>query len=306
MAQHFLAISDYSRDWIEHVLDVAADLKCRVKTNQEYQPLRGKNLGMIFAKPSMRTRVSFEVGMNQLGGSALYISAGEIQIGVRESVADVARVISRYVDIVMARLFDHGDLAELATHCEVPVINGLTDLLHPCQVMADLFTIFEHRGRREDFRIAFIGDGNNVANSWLNMASKFPMHFIMCAPEGYDPDDRILAQAKKAGVSQIEIVRDPFAAARNADVLYTDVWISMGDESEASERIKAFRGFQINKKILSVAKPDCIVLHCLPAHKGEEITEDVFESPQSVVFDEAENRLHVQKAIILTLMNSAL
>ena len=304
MVQHFLSIGDYSRDWIERIFDVTVELKNKNRKKVSYRPLEGKNLGMIFAKPSMRTRVSFEVGMHQLGGNALYISAAEIQIGVRESFADVARVISRYVDIVMARLFAHEHIMELSQYCTIPVINGLTDLLHPCQVMADLFTVFEHKGKREDLTIVFIGDGNNVANSWLNMAGKYPMRFVMCSPEGYDPDERILAEARKAGVSEINIIRDPHEAARNADVLYTDVWVSMGDEAEASERMKAFRGYQVNRKILSLAKKDCLVLHCLPAHKGEEITEEVFESPNSVVFDEAENRMHVQKAIILTLLNA--
>lgn len=302
MAQHFLSINDYSWEWIEQIFNLSSDLKSRTKRGEIYTPLTGKTLGMIFAKPSARTRISFEVGMYQLGGKALYLAANDIQLGHREPISDVARVLSRYVDGIMARLFAHSDIEELARFSMVPVINGLTDLLHPCQVMADLFTIFEHLGKREGLKITFIGDGNNVVNSWLNMSMKFPMKFTLAAPEGYEPDKNILQSARQSGVSDIQVMRDPIAAAKDADVLYTDVWTSMGNEGEEEKRLKDFQGYQINEKLLKQAKPDCLVMHCLPAHRGEEITDEVIEGPNSIVFDEAENRMHVQKAILVTLL----
>ena len=302
MARHFLSIRDYSWQWIEHIFELSTELKNKLKNGKLEQPLRGKTLGMIFAKPSVRTRISFEVGMQQLGGMALYLAADDIQIGSREPISDITRVLSRYVDGIMARLFAHKDIEELARYSSVPVINGLTDLLHPCQVMADLFTIFEYFGKRRDMKIAFIGDGNNVLNSWLHMASLFPMNLTMSVPEGYEPDKDILQYSREAGLSEITIQRDPMAAAENADVLYTDVWTSMGDYNETDKRQKDFKDYQINAKVLSQAKQKCLVMHCLPAHRGEEITDEVIEGPNSVVFDEAENRLHVQNAILVNLM----
>jgi len=298
----FLAISDLSREEIFEIFDLTKDLKERQKRGEVYQPLKGKTLSMIFQKPSARTRVSFEVGMYQLGGHAIYLAPDDIQMGKRESVADIARVLSRYNDAIMARLFGHEDLLQLAEYATVPVINGLTDLLHPCQIMADLFTILEHKGRVEGLKVAYVGDGNNVANSWLNMASRIPLTLSMAIPEGYDPDKEILSMAKKAGVSEIDIFREPKEAVRMADVIYTDVWTSMGKEAEAEKRRLAFKKFQVDEALVKCAKEDCLVMHCLPAHRGEEITDSVIDGPHSIVFEEAENRLHVQKAILVKLM----
>ncbi len=300
--RHFLSIPDFSKEEILETFESAAELKAQVKSGTAHRHLEGKALAMIFQKPSARTRVSFEVGMFQLGGHALYLGPNDIQIGKRESVADVARTLSRYVDVIMARLFGHEDIVELAEYAGVPVINGLTDLLHPCQVMADLFTIGEKLGRYENFKLTFIGDGNNMANSWLNMATRFSFQLHFAIPEGYDPDPEILQRARESGVGEIEIHRDPLQAAKQADVLYTDVWASMGQEAEAETRKRIFKNYQVNKAVLERARPNALVMHCLPAHRGEEITEEVLEGPQSIVFDEAENRLHVQKAIMLKLM----
>lgn len=298
----FLSISEMSREEIFDIFDLAKDLKERQKRGEVYQPLKGKTLAMVFQKPSARTRVSFEVGMYQLGGHAIYLAPEDIQMGRRESVADIARVLSRYNDAIMARLFGHEDLLQLAEYATIPVINGLTDLLHPCQIMADLFTILEHKGRVEGLKVAYVGDGNNVANSWLNMASRVPLSLSMAIPEGYDPDKEIFSIAKKAGVSEIEIFREPKEAVRMADVIYTDVWTSMGKEAEAEKRRLAFKRFQVDESLVKCAKEDCLVMHCLPAHRGEEITDSVIDGPHSIVFDEAENRLHVQKAILVKLM----
>ncbi len=300
--RHFLSILDFSREEILATFQLAKELKDQQKRGVPHKHLEGKALAMIFQKPSARTRVSFEVGMFQLGGHALYLGPNDIQLGKREAVADVARTLSRYVDLIMARVFGHEDILELAEYATVPVINGLTDLLHPCQVMADLFTIEEKLGRREDFKLAFIGDGNNMAHSWLHMAARFGFQLHLAVPEGYDPDPAVVARAKAAGLSEIELHRDPALAARGADVLYTDVWASMGQEAEAEKRKQAFAGYQVNSDLLAHAKPEAVVMHCLPAHRGEEITEEVLEGPNSVVFDEAENRLHVQKAIMVKLM----
>ena len=301
MSKHFLAISDFSKGEILEIFDLTEDLKSKQKNDEPHKLLEGKTLAMIFAKPSARTRVSFEVGMFQLGGHALYLGPNDIQIGQRESVGDISQVLSRYVDIIMARLFGHEDILELAKHATVPIVNGLTDLLHPCQIMADLFTIYEKKGRRDNLKIAYLGDGNNVTNSWINIASKIPMTLSLAIPEGYDPDDEILKSAMQSGISEIQIFRSPAEAAQNADVIYTDVWASMGQEAEAETRKIAFRNFQVNADLLKSAAADCLVMHCLPAHRGDEITNEVIDGPHSIVFDEAENRLHVQKAIMVKL-----
>lgn len=302
MKKDFLAISDLTIDEINEIFDLTKELKAKNKKGETYHPLAGKTMAMIFQKPSARTRISFETGMYQLGGYALYLGPNDIQIGKREAVSDIARVISRYNDIIMARLFGHEDILELAEYASVPVINGLTDLLHPCQIMADAFTIMEHKGKIESLTIAYIGDGNNICNSWLNFALKFPFNLNLGIPEGYEPDKEILSMAKRANVSKIQIFHNPKLAAKNADVIYTDVWASMGQEKEAERRKMDFAGFQVDDALISHANDDCIVLHCLPAHRGEEITDSVVDGPHSVVFDEAENRMHVQKAIILKLM----
>ena len=302
MKRDFVHITDFSSDEIQEVFDLTVKMKAFVKEGKEYTPLKGKNMAMIFAKPSARTRISFETGMSQLGGHAIYLGPNDIGIGKREAVRDIARVIARYDDIIMARLFDHAHMLELAEYSTVPVINGLTDLNHPCQIMADIFTVLEHRKHLNDLKVAFVGDGNNVANSWINLAARLPMHFVLASPSGYDPDEAILKNARNVGISRIDVIHDPVEAVRDADVIYTDVWASMGQETEADLRRKAFMPFQVNGNLMKHAKKDVLVMHCLPAHRGDEITDDVIDSPNSIVFDEAENRMHVQKAIIVKLM----
>lgn len=302
MKRDFIHITDFSSDEIHEIFALTAKLKAYLKEGKEYIPLKGKNMAMIFAKPSARTRISFETGMSQLGGHAIYLSPGDIGIGKREAVKDIARVISRYDDIIMARLFEHRHMLELAEFASVPVINGLTNLNHPCQIMADIFTILEHRKHLNDLKVAFIGDGNNVANSWINLAARLPMHFVLASPGGYDPDPGILNNARNIGISHIDILRDPAEAVKDADVIYTDVWASMGQESEMEQRRADFIPFQINSALMKHARKDAFVMHCLPAHRGDEITDEVIDGPNSIVFDEAENRMHVQKSIIVKLL----
>lgn len=302
MKKDFLSIADFTPKEIWALWDLAKELKAKQKASEPHPYLQGKTLGMIFMKPSTRTRISFEVGMFQLGGHALYLSPSEIGLGKREAIADVARVLSRYVDGMMARLFDHEHIVELAKYASVPVINGLTDLLHPCQIVGDMLTILEQRGSFDDLVVAYIGDGNNVANSWINMASKIPFTFRIACPEGYEPNAEIVARARRANVGRIEIVRDPAVAAQGADILYTDVWASMGQEAEAEERKNVFKNYLIDGRLMAKAKPGAKFMHCLPAHRGEEVTHDVMESPASIIFEQAENRLHIQKAILVTLM----
>lgn len=304
MKKDFIAITDMSRDEIMKTFELTKVLKEEVKNNIPHKRLEGQSLAMIFAKPSARTRVSFETGMFQLGGHALYLSPNDIGIGKREAVKDIARVLSRYNSGIMARLFEHKHMEEMAENATVPVINGLTDYNHPCQVMADIYTVLEHRGNLNDLKVAFVGDGNNVANSWINLAARLPMHFVLASPSGYDPSPEALANAEEAGISEIEILHDPAEAVKDADVIYTDVWASMGQEKEKEERMKAFMPFQVNTDLMSHAKNDCLVMHCLPAHRNEEITDEVLDGPHSIVFDEAENRMHVQKAILVQLMES--
>lgn len=302
MKKDFLSIADFTPKEIWALWDLAKELKAKQEAGEPHPYLQGKTLGMIFMKPSTRTRISFEVGMFQLGGHALYLSPSEIGLGKREAIADVARVLSRYVDGMMARLFDHEHVVELAKYASVPVINGLTDLLHPCQIVGDMLTILEQRGSFDDLVVAYIGDGNNVANSWINMATKIPFTFRIACPEGYEPNAEIVARARRANVGRIEIVRDPAVAAQGADVLYTDVWASMGQEAEAEERKNVFKNYLIDGRLMAKAKPGAKFMHCLPAHRGEEVTHDVMESPASIIFEQAENRLHIQKAILVTLM----
>jgi ornithine carbamoyltransferase len=302
MKRDFLDVTDFTTEEIWQVLRLAADLKRKQKKGRAHPVLKGKTLAMIFQKPSTRTRISFETGMFQLGGHGIYISPDEMGLGKREAVADVARVLSRYNDGIMARVFEHGILTELAKHASIPVVNGLSDWSHPCQILGDMLTIYEHRGCFDGLKVAWIGDGNNVAHSWIHMAMRIPIELALACPAGYDPDRGLMEQARKAGGSKIEIFRDPEKAAAEADVLYTDVWASMGQEKEAAKRKRAFRNFQINDKLVRRAKPNVLVMHCLPAHRGEEISESALEGPRSIVFDEAENRLHVQKAILVKLL----
>lgn len=299
-----MSISDLTRGEIFKIFELAQDLKNKARNHIEHHYLQGYTLAMVFAKPSARTRISFETGMFQLGGSAIYLAPGDIGIGKREAVKDIARVLSRYNDLIMARLFDHSDIEELASYATVPVINGLTDYNHPCQIMADAFTILEHSGRIENIRIAYIADGNNVANSWLNFAARVPIDLVICTPKGYEPDLETIKTAEKVGLSKIEILNDPQKAVQNAEIVYTDVWASMGQEAESKERKKIFLPFQLNKNLIKHAKDDVKIMHCLPAHRGEEITDEVLDGPHSIVFDEAENRMHVQKAIMVKLTKS--
>lgn len=302
MKRDFLAETDFTKKEIIETFKVARKLKKKVKKGEKHHILRGKVLGMIFQKPSNRTRVSFEVGMYQLGGHAIYLGPAEIGLGTRESVADVARVLSRFTNGIMARVFGHDLVEGLAKWAPVPVINGLSDLLHPCQILGDLLTIIEHKGGYEGVKIAYVGDGNNIVNSFINVAGILPLDLRVACPKGYEPNAEILAAARDKAVSKITVVRDPVEAVSGADVVYTDTWASMGQEAEAEARRKAFKRYQVNSKLLEHAARDYIFMHCLPAHRGEEVTDEVMDGPHSVVFDEAENRLHIQKAIMVKLM----
>ena len=293
----FLAIPDYSRAELNSLFDLATRMRDGAYRDK---PLAGKSLAMIFMKASTRTRVSFEVGAWQLGGHALFLSPRDVQLDRGEPIADTARVLSRYVDGIMIRTFAHAEVEELARFASVPVINGLTDLLHPCQILADLLTIRQHLGGIEGHKVAWIGDGNNMANSWLNAAYVLGFDLTLACPEGYDPDAGILERAQSA--ANVRVVRDPAEAADGADVINTDVWASMGQEEEQAVREKAFAGYMVDGALMGRAKPGAIFMHCLPAHRGEEVSAEVIDGPQSVVWDEAENRLHVQKAIMANLM----
>ena len=289
----FLAIPDYSREELYGLFDLAESMKSGRYTDK---PLAGKSLAMIFMKSSTRTRVSFEVGTWQLGGHALFLSPRDVQLGRGEPIADTARVLSRYVDGIMIRTFAHSEVEELATYADVPVINGLTDLLHPCQILADILTIRQHLGSIDGRKVAWIGDGNNMANSWINAAYRLGFDLTLACPEGYEPDPAIMERAKS--VANVRIVRDPAEAVEGADVVNTDVWASMGQEEEQAIREKAFKGYIVDEALMSRAQQDAIFMHCLPAHRGEEVSAEVIDGPQSVVWDEAENRLHIQKAIM--------
>ena len=298
----FLSLADISRSEIDALLQRSLVLKKRWKRGLTDSPLAGKSLGLVFDKPSTRTRVSFEVAMAQLGGYAIYLDPGTTQIKRGEPLADSARVLSRYLDGVVIRTFDQAAVEEWARWSSVPVINGLTDLLHPCQVFCDLLTIAEKRGGYEGLKIAYIGDGNNMANTWIQAASLLDITLSLACPKGYQPNAQILAEAARSRRSRVELLLDPRQAAQGSDVVYTDVWASMGQEKERKERTKRFRNYQVNSRLLSMAKKGALVMHCLPAHAGEEISADVLEGPQSVVFDQAENRLHGQKAILEWLL----
>ncbi len=297
----FLSFRDCSQEELRGLLDLAARMK---KGAYRDTPLRGKSLAMIFAKSSTRTRVSFEVGTYHLGGQALFLSSRDIQLGRGEPIPDTARVLSRYVNGIMIRTFDHAEVEELARYASVPVINGLTDLLHPCQVLADLFTVREGLGGWEGKRIAWVGDGNNMANSWIEAAGLLGFELRLACPEGFEPDHEIVARAESRPGACIVITEEPEQAVDGAHVVNTDVWASMGQEDEAEARRNAFRGYTVDENLMNLADPGAIFLHCLPAHRGEEVTAGVIEGPQSRVWDEAENRLHVQKALLATLMGS--
>ena len=298
--KHLLKLSDLSTEEIYGILNLADQLKYERKNNIAHPYLQGKKLGMIFSKSSTRTRVSFEVGMTELGGHALFLSDRDLQLGRGEPIKDTARVLSRYLDGIMIRTFAQQDVEDLAKYGLIPIINGLTDYCHPCQVLADLMTIREYKGSLKGLKLCFVGDGNNMANSLIVGGIKTGMEVAVACPDGYRPDAQIVEWAHQNG--KLTITSDLKAAAENADVLYTDVWASMGQEAEKAEREKVFRGYCIDAELLKVAKADAMVLHCLPAHRGEEITDEVFESHAEEIFDEAENRLHAQKAVLVKLM----
>lgn len=302
MRKDFLSIRDLSAENCFALFSQAEELKSATRGGDFVRPLAGQTLGMIFTKRSTRTRVSFEVGMYQLGGQALFLSAQDIQMGKSESIADTARVLSRFLDGIMIRTFSHAEVEELAQHATIPVINGLTDLLHPCQVMSDLFTWYEVHKSLDGVRVAYIGDGNNMANSWINAAALLPIQLTIACPPGFEPDSGVLSAAREVAAHPIEITSDVHEAARGVDILYTDVWASMGQEAEAQERRRKMASFSIDQRVVDLASPECMVMHCLPAHRGDEITDEVMDGPRSVVFEEAENRLHMQKAIMVALM----
>ncbi|TKJ25966.1 MAG: ornithine carbamoyltransferase [Hadesarchaea archaeon B3_Hades] len=305
MVKHLLSMQDLSPNEIEAILDKAEGLKEKLRRGEPHELLQGKTLGMIFEKPSLRTRVTFETGMTQLGGHAIYLAPADIQLGKRESVPDAARNLSRWVDAVMARLFKHDIIVELARHSSVPVINGLTDLHHPCQTLGDLLTIREHKGKLRGLKLAWVGDGNNVCNSLLLGCTLVGMNISAVCPHGYEPDANVMTQAKKNAEksgAKLELLTNPKKAVAGADVIYTDVWVSMGQEKEAKRRMRAFEGYQVNAQLLKLAKPNVIVMHCLPAHRGQEITDEVIDGPRSVVLDQAENRMHAQKALLVSLL----
>lgn len=300
-----IELDEYSTEEIQFLLDSAIELKRKQKNGEVYQPLKGKTLGLIFEKSSTRTRVSFEVGMFQLGGHALFLSKNDIQLGRGEPISDTAQVMSRYLDGIMIRTFGHDNVINLAKHASIPVINGLSDMAHPCQVLADLQTVLEHKGKLKGLKMAFIGDGNNMAHSLLIGGAKMGMHVAVASPEGYMPDEGIVKLSEEIAAQsggKITITHDPIEAAKDADVIYTDVWASMGFEEEQAEREAAFADFQVNEELVKAAKPDYLFLHCLPAHRGEEVSESVIDGANSVIFDQAENRLHAQKALMVALM----
>jgi ornithine carbamoyltransferase len=298
----FVSIADYSRGELEEILQVAAAQKAKDKAGKLPRTHVGRSLACIFHKPSLRTRVSFEIAMHSLGGTSLYLTDKELGIGSREAPEDVGRVLSRYVSGIMIRTFDNSIVETLAANASVPVINGLTDLLHPCQIMADLMTIQEHRGNLDDLKVVFIGDGNNVARSWINASSRLSFEFVLACPSGYGVESSFVEKAYKNSSGKFEEVSDVFAAVKDADVVYTDVWTSMGQEAEAAKRLADFSGYQVNAQLMAKAPASAVILHCLPAHRGEEITHDMMESEQSLIFDQAENRLHAQRAILSLLI----
>ncbi|MCX8094288.1 MAG: ornithine carbamoyltransferase [Candidatus Goldbacteria bacterium] len=301
-----LSIADLTKEEIELILNISDMIRLKHKNNELFVPLLGKCLAMIFRKPSTRTRVSFEIAMFQLGGASIYLSPNEIQLGRGETIADTARVLSRYVNGILIRTFSHQEVIELAKNATVPVINGLTDFSHPCQVLSDLLTIKDKKKVLKGLTIAYVGDGNNVCNSWLFAAPKMEMNLRVASPKEYAPSKEVVEKSKsfaQVSKTQVLITESPEEAVKDADVIYTDVWTSMGQEEEAQKRKEVFKKYQVNSDLVYLAKKDVIVMHCLPAHRGEEITDDVMDGPNSVVFDQAENRLHAQKGILALLLN---
>jgi ornithine carbamoyltransferase len=304
--RHLVNLQDYDEGEIYDLINLAFRLKEEQKKGIPHPILSNKALGMIFSKASTRTRVSFEVGIHQLGGYGLFLNSSDIQLGRGETIEDTARVLSRYLDGIMIRTYAQEDVEELAKYSTIPIINGLTDMFHPCQILADLMTIYESKGKLKDLKLAYVGDGNNVAHSLLIGCTKVGMNISIACPKGYEPHKDVVALAignGKSSGSLVNITSQPKEAVSDADIVYTDVWTSMGQENESNERLKVFAPYQVNQKLFSLAKPDAIFLHCLPAHRGEEVTSEVIDGPQSLVFEEAENRLHIQKAVMVSLMS---
>ncbi|MDK2791222.1 MAG: ornithine carbamoyltransferase [Deferribacteres bacterium] len=308
MKRDFLTLKDYTSDELIEMIELGIKLKKeREKNIDQTHYMKGKKVALIFEKSSTRTRVSFEVGVFELGGYPLFLSKNDIQLGRGETIADTARTLSRYVDMIMIRTFEHSKIEELAKYASVPVINGLTDDFHPCQVMADVMTIYEKLGKFKGVKVAFVGDGNNMANSWMIGAAKFGIDFTLACPKGYEAKQDVFVEARKIALdtgAKIEMTNDPYEAVRGADIIYTDVWASMGQEAESEKRLKDFKGFQVDDNLMKATGKNTYFMHCLPAHRGEEVTEDVLESEMSIVFDEAENRLHAQKAIMVKLIKN--
>jgi ornithine carbamoyltransferase len=305
MRRHLITLEDLSAVEIAELFEVASGLKAKRRQGLPHAVLAGKTLAMIFDKPSLRTRVTFEAGMTQLGGHAIYLAPADIRLGERETVQDAARNLERWVDGIVARTFSHQMVERLASYARIPVINGLTDAHHPVQILCDLFTLWERRRALHDLKVVFVGDGNNVCHSWLQGAAKMGMRFALACPAGYEPDPAVLARAQehaKGSGAQLLVARDPLEAVRGADVVYTDVWTSMGQEEERLRRLRDFQGYQVDRRLMQQAKPDAVVMHCLPAHRGEEISDEVMDGAQSIVFDQAENRLHMQKAVLVRLL----
>ena len=301
MSKHFLHLTDYTTHDIWELLHLAKELKIKFHNKEDYKPFKDRSLAMIFAKPSARTRVSFETGFEWMGGHALFLGPNDIGIGKREAIKDISRLFSRYNDMIMARLFDHEHILELAEYSDIPVINGLTDYNHPCQILADIMTVWEYRGNLENLKITYLGDGNNIVHSWLQLACRLPLHFVCCNPSGFDPDQKTVQMVNDSKISTFESSHDPLTAVMGSDVIYTDVWASMGQKEEAKEREKIFADYQVNMKLLESTGKETLFMHCLPAERGREVTDEVMESKNSIVFDEAENRMHAQNAVMVSL-----
>ena len=301
MPKHFIHISDYSSEQIWDILHLAKELKIKFRNKEDFKPFQNKSLAMIFAKPSARTRVSFETGFEWMGGHALFLGPNDIGIGKREAIKDISRLFSRYNDVIMARLFNHEHMIELAQYSDIPVINGLTDYNHPCQIIADIMTVWEHRGNLDELKICYMGDGNNIVHSWLQLATKFPINFVCCGPEGYEPDTETVNMVQNSNISSCELSHSPSSAVKDADVIYTDVWASMGRKEESDERSKIFAPYQVNETLMKSTGKETLFMHCLPAEREREVTDEVMESTNSIVFDQAENRMHAQNAIMLQL-----
>jgi len=299
--RHCIKVDDFSKSEIFELFEIASEVKKKFRNKENFKPFKDLSLAMIFAKPSARTRVSFETGFSWMGGHAIYLAPQDIGLGKRETASDLAQLFSRYNDMIMARVFSHNDILDFEKNATVPVINGLTDYNHPCQILTDIFTIWEFKKNNFDhLKIVYIGDGNNIVNSWLRLSSVLPIEFISISPEGFYPDNTTVDLAKYSGISNIKI-SNSIDDVKNSDVVYTDVWASMGQKDEIDERIKSFSSYQVNSKLVSTAKPDYLFMHCLPAERGREVTNDVIDSKNSVVFEQAENRLHIQNAIMLKI-----